>query len=112
MLRIVTDIRVDPSHPRKSAVPNPKSGHYRMVVISSAAWLLRARLPQVRFDVCVTFLPRPGQRRRPRRARFIQIGAPLKQKGDHLSPPPAGGVTKGRRAILLVDRVDVSAMIE
>src|SRR5262245_57029112 len=60
MLRIVTDIRADPSHPRKSAVPNPKSGQYQMVVIGSSAWLLRARLPQVRFDVRLTFLPRPG----------------------------------------------------
>src|SRR5262245_3914982 len=112
MLRIVTDIRADPSHPRTFSVPNPKSRQYRMVLRWPAAWLSRASLPQVRFDVRVTFLPSPGQWRRPRRARFIYVGATLKQKGDHLSPPPAGGVAKGSRAILLVDRVDVSAIIE
>ena len=63
-------------------------------------------------DLGMALPPRPGERRTPRRPGLVRIGAALQEHAGHRPLPPSRRHPQGRCAILVVDGVDVGAVIE
>src|ERR1051325_4557658 len=79
--------------------------------MSNAAGVRRSRAKLIH-NLLMSLPLGPGDRRGPRRARQGGVGSRVEKKTHERAAAPPGGDSQRRRSILVVDRVDVRAMID